>query len=248
MMHDTRTSHGFLEAVTDSQPLEPELLRWSAGHAAAMTVVTLAMAGGLPLPLVPVAGAVSFAILLYRCRGRWAHGGRFGPGNAVTLLRLCGVLVLPWFSPGQVFCWGLLLFALDGMDGWVARRTGLAGEFGEFFDKESDACFVLVLCVLLYRLPGSGFGAWILLPGLLRYAFVLFVALARPPQARERRNAKARWILVLTMLALLSSFAAYPGHLDIIRPLTGLMTLVLACSFAASVYELYRSRLSPERT
>ena len=229
------------------QPLQAELLRWSAAHAAAMAVVTVAIAAGLPTWLLSVCGVFSFFVLAHRCRGRWTAGGRFGPANALTLARVCGVFALPWLAPGHVFWLGLLLFALDGVDGWIARRTGLAGEFGEFFDKEADACLVLMLCVLLYRLPG-GFGGWILLPGLLRYAFVLFVKLARPPALKVRRSATGRWILVLVMLALLSSFAVYPAYPELSRALTVSMTLVLAGSFAVSVLQMYRAEPQPEKT
>jgi phosphatidylglycerophosphate synthase len=231
--------------MKDSQPLQPELLRWCESHAIAMTLAGLAAAAGLPPWVLSLCGLISFSVLLYRCRGRWTPGGRFGPANALTLLRLSGVLSLPLLSPAQIFCWGLILFALDGVDGWIARRTGLAGEFGEFFDKESDAFFVLVLCLLLYRLPG-GFGAWILLPGLLRYGFVLFVKLAKPPELKERRTAATRWVLVLTMLALLFSFAAYPDDIDTLRPVACFMTLVLAFSFAASLYQMYRGPVLTE--
>jgi phosphatidylglycerophosphate synthase len=232
--------------MANIQPLQTELLRWSAGHAAAMAVVTLAIAAGLPAWLLSVGGVCSFSVLVHRCRGRWTPAGRFGPANALTLARVCGVFALPWLAPGHIFWVGLFLFALDGADGWIARRTSLAGEFGEFFDKESDACFVLMLCVLLYRLPG-GFGAWVLLPGLLRYAFVLFVKFARPPELKERRSAKGRWILVLMMLALLSSFAVYPAYPDLSCALTGLMTLMLAGSFAASVLQMYHAGPLPEK-
>lgn len=221
-------------------PLQPLLLRWSEGHAAAMIAVTLATAAGLPAWLLSLCGFTSFCLLTYRCRRRWTPDGQFGLANAVTLLRLCGMLVLPWLAPGQIVYWGAVLFAMDGVDGWIARRAGLAGEFGEFLDKESDAFLTLMLCLVLYRLP-DGFGPWILLPGLLRYLFVLFVKFAKPPQAKEQRTAKARWISFFMMLTLLASFAAYPSYLDYCRPLATLMTLVLACSFAMSLYLMYRA-------
>jgi phosphatidylglycerophosphate synthase len=221
-------------------PLQPLLLRWSEGHAAAMIAVTLATVAGLPAWLLSLCGFASISLLVYRCRRRWTPGGRFGLANAVTLLRLCGMLVLPWLAPGQIVYWGAVLFAMDGVDGWIARRAGLAGEFGEFIDKESDAFLTLMLCLVLYRLPES-FGPWILLPGLLRYLFVLFVKFAKPPQAKEQRTAKARWILFFMMLALLFSFAAYPSYLDYCRPLAALMTLALTYSFAESLYLMYRA-------
>ncbi len=221
-------------------PLQPLVLRWSEGHAAAMIAVTLATVAGLPAWLLSLCGFTSISLLVYRCRRRWTPGGRFGLANAVTLLRLCGMLVLPWLAPGQIVYWGAVLFAMDGVDGWIARRAGLAGEFGEFIDKESDAFLTLMLCLLLYRLPES-FGPWILLPGLLRYLFVLFVKFAKPPQAKEQRTAKARWILFFMTLVLLFSFAAYPSYLDYCRPLAALMTLVLTYSFAESLYLMYRA-------
>ena len=233
--------------MNDSHSLQPELLRWSVGHAVVLTVVTLATAAGLPLTLLSWCGALSFSLLVYRCRGRWTPAGRFGPANAVSLLRLSGMFVLPWLMPWQIVCCGLILLAMDGVDGWIARSTGLAGEFGEFIDKESDAFFTLMLCVLLYRLP-EGFGPWILLPGLLRYLFVLFVKLARPPAPKEQRSPKASWISCLMMLTLLFSFAAYPAYLDYCRPLAILMMLVLVYSFAESLYLIYTAPRERQQT
>jgi len=233
--------------MPDSHPLQPDLLRWSEGSAAAMAAVTLATAAGLPLWLLSWCGLLSFSLLLYRCRRRWTPAGRFGPGNAVSLVRLSGMFVLPWLVPWQIVCCGLVLLAMDGVDGWIARRTGLAGEFGEFIDKESDAFFTLMLCLLLYRLP-EGFGPWILLPGLLRYLFVLLVKFAKPPEPKEQRSPKASWISCFMMLTLLFSFAAYPGYLDYCRPVTALMMLVLAYSFAESLYLMYRAPRQREQT
>ena len=233
-------SCGLISAVmNDRSSLQPDLLRWSEFNAAVLIAVTLATASGLPIWLLSCCGFVSFSLLLYRCRRRWTPVGRFGLANAVSLLRLSGAIVLPWLAPAQVACAGLILLAMDGVDGWIARRCGLSGEFGEYFDKEGDAFFMLMLCVLLYRLP-HGLGPWILLPGLLRYLFVLFIKVARPPQLKEQRTAMAGWISVFMMLTLLCSFAAYPGDLDYCRPVAGLMTLMLAYSFAESLHLIYR--------
>lgn len=226
------------------QSLQTELLRWSEGNAAVMTAVALAAAAGLPLWLLPLSGVLSFSLLSYRCRERWTPAGRFGPANAVTLTRLCGVFALPFLAPSHVALAGAVLLALDGVDGWIARRTGLSGEFGEFFDKESDAFFLLVLCLVLYRLPG-GLGAWILAPGLMRYVFVLYVKLARLPVRKEERTANAGWIFVLMISTLLACLAAYPDYLVHTRPLAMSMSVVLAFSFAHS---LYRMHLEPRRS
>jgi len=207
-------------------------------NAVALLLAGMAIAAGLPLWMLSACAAISFALLAYRCRGRWTPVGRFGAANTLTFARLGGIVGLPWLEPFALACVALLLFALDGADGWIARRTGLASDFGEFADKESDALLVLMLCAILYRLPDD-FGVWILVPGALRYAFVLFVAVARPPARRERRTALAGWISALMILSLILCLATYPAYLSQTSAIVAAMTLLLVCSFAASTYRMY---------
>ncbi len=56
---------------------------------------------------------------------------------------------------------------LDAIDGWVARRTAI-GSLGARFDAEVDAFLILVLSVYVAR----SVGAWVLLIGAARYAFL----------------------------------------------------------------------------
>jgi phosphatidylglycerophosphate synthase len=222
-----------------SVPLQTELIRWSTCHAVAIGLAGAAAAMGFPVWMLSAAAAVSFGALLYRCRGRWTPGGHLGPANAVTFARIVGILLLPGFVPGPlVGVLALVLFALDGVDGWLARRAGVASAFGEFADKEGDALLVLMLCVLLYRLP-QGIGPWILVPGMLRYGFVLFVALARPPLVQEVRTRKGAWIAGLMTLSLVAAFTAYPGHVQYAVRLVAAMTVLLCYSFAASTLHVY---------
>jgi phosphatidylglycerophosphate synthase len=139
-------------------------------------------------------------------------------------------------NPLAVAGFAVTVFALDGVDGWLARRLGLASEFGEYLDKETDAFFMLVLCVLVYA--GGRFGAWILVPGLLRYGFVVFLMLAKPPAVKERRSARGAWMSFGMISALLVAFTPFPTFY---QPYALLMTLVLLYSFADSLLDLYRS-------
>jgi phosphatidylglycerophosphate synthase len=219
--------------------LQTELMRWSICHAGVMALAAAAAAFGLPLWVLSAAGGISFAILLYRCRVDWTPGGRFGTANAVTFARIAGILTLPAFAPGPVVgVFALALFALDGVDGWLARRDGLAGAFGEFADKEGDALLVLMLCLLLYRMP-EGAGAWVLIPGMLRYAFVLFMAIARPPLRQEIRTRKGAWIAGLMTVSLIGALAAHPGYVRHAVWLVAAMTALLVYSFADSTIRLY---------
>ena len=58
--------------------------------------------------------------------------------------------------------------ALDGVDGWVARRTRTTTSVGARFDMEVDAFLILVLSVHV----AEALGAWVLSIGAARYLFV----------------------------------------------------------------------------
>jgi len=103
---------------------------------------------------------------------------RFGPANYVTMVRAALVALaaallaepptaaIAWWVVGATAC----LAALDGLDGWLARRTGLASAFGARFDVEVDALLILVLSLFVWRHDKAG--EWVLACGLMRYAFV----------------------------------------------------------------------------
>jgi hypothetical protein len=73
---------------------------------------------------------------------------RFGLGNGITLLRGGGAAVFaalalePDLVSGGAAWWALAaavgLLALDGLDGWAARRQGVVSAFGARFDMEVD--------------------------------------------------------------------------------------------------------------
>ena len=213
------------------------LVRWSELHAAILLAGTALFLAGASQWCLMLAAALSFATVAMVCRAHWTPSGRFGAANALTIARALGVLTLPALaevSPLAVLIAALILLALDGVDGRIARRLALASEFGEYLDKETDAFFMLVLCLLLYS--GERLGAWILLPGLLRYAFVVFLMLARPPAIKERRTATGRWIYFGMISALVVAFTPFPA---LYQPYALVMTLALVYSFAQALRDLY---------
>jgi phosphatidylglycerophosphate synthase len=102
----------------------------------------------------------------------------FGPANQVTATRavlvavLAALLVGPLvtLSPVEVAAISAAAVLLDGVDGWLARRTGTSSRFGARFDMEVDAALILVLAGLAWQHGKAG--AWVLAAGLLRYCFV----------------------------------------------------------------------------
>lgn len=123
--------------------------------------------------------AVAALLILRGIPGAHPHGG-LGPADRVTLARLLvalpiGALLLSGVPAADNARWliallGTLALALDGLDGWVARRTGTATPFGARFDMELDAALLLVLSILAWRI--GPVGPWVIGIGALRYLFV----------------------------------------------------------------------------
>lgn len=107
---------------------------------------------------------------------------RFGYANLVTAFRaslvsLTGATILCFetLAATDLALWtlvGVVLFALalDGVDGFLARRYGQESPFGARFDMEVDALLILVLSLAAALLDKAGL--WVLLIGLMRYGFV----------------------------------------------------------------------------
>ncbi len=161
--------------------------------------------------LLTAAGFALVAVAILRgVEHAQLRGGRFGWANRVTLLRallgavLLGCLLAP--DRREVIA-GLAIVAVlsDAVDGWLARRLGLASEFGARFDMETDAALTLVLSVMLLVLGIAG--PWVLVVGTARYGFVaagrVVPALRRelPPRA-QRRIAAALVMLCLAAATL----------------------------------------------
>lgn len=195
------------------------------------------------------AAAVFAVMMALAARGRMAHHPfpTIGPANQVTGVRallaaLAAALIgepvtseAAWLAvTGTV-----ILAALDGVDGWLARRTGMASRFGARFDMETDAFFILVLSVLVWRHGKAG--AWVILCGLMRYAFAaagwLLPWLARP----LRSTGRGKTVAVLQMAGLAAALAP-----AVAPPLsTGVASATLAAlvwSFALDIAWLWRTR------
>jgi phosphatidylglycerophosphate synthase len=133
---------------------------------------------------------------------------------------------------------------LDGVDGWLARRTKMASPFGARFDMEIDALLVLILSLLAWRYGKAG--PWVLASGLLRYVFVAAAwwepALARPLFPSRRRQA----VCVIQVAGLNLAIAPF-----IPTPASGLLAAVaLGClvySFSVDVAWLLQRRDLPVR-
>ncbi|MFC0339063.1 Phosphatidylglycerophosphate synthase [Kushneria avicenniae] len=132
-----------------------------------------------PVLLYPVAGGVYLALIAAMVYGWPASRQRLGWANRVTLTRAVLIVLLTAMIPLTdfinehhflVFALALTALALDGVDGFVARRMHCESRFGARLDMELDAFFILMLCLMLVIQDKAG--VWIMAIGAMRYLFV----------------------------------------------------------------------------
>jgi phosphatidylglycerophosphate synthase len=132
----------------------------------------------LALPLVALTIFTAIGAIAWKTVAVHHPFDRLGPANGVTLARAALVAVTTGLvieAPSGDLAWTVVAFAsvavvLDGVDGWLARRSRMASAFGSRLDMEVDAFLILVLSVLVWRHHKAG--VWVLGIGLMRYAFV----------------------------------------------------------------------------
>ncbi|MEZ5092674.1 CDP-alcohol phosphatidyltransferase family protein [Nocardioides sp.] len=221
-----------------------------AGPAAGLSLLLAALGlGGAVGPVGVTAGALTGAAVV----GLFAVGlGRsgatsVGPPNAVTLARALltsGVVALTveelaggTGARATLTAFAAVALLLDGLDGWVARRTGSATALGARFDMEVDALLILALSVT----AAHDLGWWVLLLGAARYllwAATGFVGWLRAPSP-PRRWAKTVAATVGVCLTVAVS-GLLPDAVSRLA-LAGCLAL-LAESFGRQVWWLRRHR------
>ena len=183
---------------------------WSRGHAVLMLAGFAAAAlAGAVWPLSRV-GLLSTADLVRRGWGAFTPAGAFGWANRVTTVRFALALLLGAFgaaTPGWMLAAALgVAAALDVADGFIARRYDLSSEFGAAFDIETDALLTLIAEAQLWQRGRAG--AWILIPGLLRYAYVLALAIVPATAGHVRSSRFARRAFVALLVGLIGALVS----------------------------------------
>lgn len=220
-----------------------------------LTLATAQIAGMLSRSLGTTGDYEVKATLFFAAAAVIAVGGleghhpfdRLGPANGVTGIRmvmtsLVAALIGEWPSEAQAEAAAVLavmVAVLDGVDGWLARRTRLASAFGARFDMEIDALLILVLAILAWQYGKAG--AWIVLAGAMRYVFVAAGSVWRwmnaplPPSSRRKVVCVVQ---IVGLAAVVSPLLAVPASIA-----AAAATLAaLSWSFGVDVLWLRRHR------
>ncbi|WP_404377053.1 CDP-alcohol phosphatidyltransferase family protein [Vreelandella aquamarina] len=209
----------------------------------------LAVIGALLAPLTASAAnwwvaSGFYALISLLVLAFWPHGP-LGWANRVTLGRSVLISLVAGALVGEAFIQAIWLWLgvaviallLDGVDGWIARRTRSHSPFGARFDMELDALLITLLCIGL--IVEESLGLWVLLIGSMRYLFVAaslpFPWLNEPLNESFRRKAVCVWQVVALLLALTPLTSSFLAGL---LALSALMSLVY--SFGVDVWWLYR--------
>ena len=190
-------------------------------------------------------------MILFRAPARIMETGwkGLGPANRVTLARLLlivplGALTLhPEALQAMARWWivslGTLAMVLDGVDGWVARRTGSGSRFGARLDMESDAGLILLLSILVWQSGQAP--AWVILMGAMRYLFVAAGRVEPALRAALPESMRRKVVCVVQGVTLLVALGPIiPPALATFAVGTGLVLLLW--SFGVDTVWLLRRR------
>lgn len=188
------------------------------------------------------------ALLVFRPLRAHHPFDRLGAANHITMARGAMVLLLLGLvgadSTPQIeaAALGIAMFssALDAADGWAARRTRMSSAYGARFDMETDALLILTLSLLAWQFDKAG--AWVLISGLIRYAFVAaswflpWLQQPLPPSFRRKT------VAAIQMVSLVIAIAPFVGS-AVSVPLCACALAVLVWSFLVDIVALKRRSL-----
>lgn len=136
--------------------------------------------------------------------------------------------------------WAFFLFgtaiALDGLDGYLARKYNQVTELGGLFDMTTDAYLVLILSFLLVK--NYELSYWVLGIGYLHYGYTLLIYFLKWQNLSIPKNPVGKYIAAFLFLSLLSPFIISS---DWYSPIIYLSSSLTACSFMLSFWLKYKA-------
>lgn len=212
-------------------------------------------------PIGILQSVAAFALLPFGIiwmRNRCGSAERFGFANGITLIRALGVCLLFGFislglfeildleinsiTEAQLWFVASLIgacLALDGVDGWIARKLRQETAFGALFDQETDAAMIMIAALLVWQADKAG--VWVLIAGALRYVFVLAGLFLPWLSGALFPSFRRKLACVVQVGALIFALVPILGR-PITEPVAAMSVVFLLLSFLVDTVWLYRNQ------
>lgn len=179
---------------------------WSVYNAIALSVAfAIALSFNNLIALLIVFAISIISLLFINRRALFYSNPFFGVANSITFLRFAVIifsfLFIEMNDTTLLFYFLAIAVLLDFFDGLAARYFNEASFFGQYFDMEIDAFFVLIMCS--YYFLYVDFSWWILIPGILRYVFRLYTYFLPKENIKEEKKTYATVIAASFFVVLL---------------------------------------------
>ena len=211
-----------------------QIEKWNEKHAKIMFGLSILAVVTKRIELLSLGALLSFSSYIHQgSKELKKMNPSGGYANWITGFRLLLVVIGSFLFSLVSKEWILIIMTsavlLDFVDGYMAKKYDQTTTFGQFFDMEVDAFFVLLMCFYYYQYQEIGW--WILIPGVMRYAFKIFTVLVPKEGLVEAKKSYAATIagIFFTILLVCIVFEV-PYAL-----LSGSIAIVL--SFSVSVVE-----------
>lgn len=251
-MSNVHSASSFSTASVPARSARRPVLQFAAFALVGLGLVigaALVLTGPSALALALSVGGYSVGVVLaigFLRRG-FPHP-TLGFCNVVTLARLAltAALLAPLAHqeaiPWAVFGIAAVALALDGADGWLARREGRTSSFGARFDMEVDAGLGLILALNAWALNTWAVGltgALVLLIGMPRYVFVV-AAVALPWLGQALPDRFGRKVVCVLQIAVLIVLQLPIVSAGVATILAAVAAVILLWSFGRDVVWLWR--------
>jgi phosphatidylglycerophosphate synthase len=219
---------------------ELKIVQWNSFHAVLFSFLFILYTVFPTIYPVIFAGLFSFLVYwLLNFETLKTYKPFAGYANLTTLLRLMLVIVAGLLYNNltdiNLFIIGLSIFALDGLDGFIARKLNQESEFGAYFDMETDAFYVCIFTIILFEKGLAGY--WIIVPGFMRYLNGTIILFLGKKSEEEIRSKIGPLIAGLFFMAILTPFVLSKKYY---HPVLIVSSALLVLSFLYSFIRIFR--------
>ncbi len=192
------------------------------------------------IELLSLGAIISFSSLIHRGSKNFMELKPLGGyANWITGFRLIliviGSFLFSVVSNHVILGIMSLVVLLDRADGYLARKYGQTSFIGHNLDVEVDSFFVLLMCYYYFHFEGVGW--WIIIPGVLRYLYIVMTSAVEKPNYRAKKRKYSTIIAGIFFIVLLVGLIS---PIKFKAPILFIGAVLIVASFARSFLDYLR--------